>query len=65
VTDVGGIHRGRLAGLGMNDAEDGRMADLARYILRLFAATFLPVLTLCLLASVEHRHTPALRHVSG
>jgi hypothetical protein len=49
----------------MNDAEDGRMADLARYILRLFAATFLPVLTLCLLAAVEHRKAPTFRHVSG
>jgi heme exporter protein D len=37
------------------------MADLARYILRLFAATFLPVITLCLLAVVDHRKTLAFR----
>jgi hypothetical protein len=41
------------------------MADLARYILRLFAATFLPVLILCLLWSVEHRQTRALRAFPG
>jgi hypothetical protein len=41
------------------------MADLARYILRLFAATFLPVITLCLLAAVERRQTRAFRHFSG
>jgi hypothetical protein len=49
----------------MNEAEDSRMADLARYILRLFAATFLPVLVLCLLTSGKHRKTPKLRHFSG
>jgi hypothetical protein len=41
------------------------MADLARYILRLFAATFLPVLALCLLASVERRQTRAFRAFSN
>ena len=38
------------------------MADLARYILRLFVATFLRVLVLCLLAVVEPRQTQTLGH---
>jgi hypothetical protein len=41
------------------------MADLARYIFRLFAATFLPVLALCLLWSGKHRHSSALRRFPG
>jgi hypothetical protein len=41
------------------------MADLARYILRLCAATFLPVLTLCLLAAVERHQTQELRRLPG